>query len=215
MTTKGGQSCGTDSAGRRVCVSANPAVVAFTSKSGAQTQRSVSANYVVGKGFSGAGKGTGAYGLADPAASASSEVAYLNGILQQSEAARANVKTVIQNILKCASVQADVQNAQAVVADRTAELQALNTAPVDAVPGGSALVAQLTTVLQDSLTADQSYVTAAGQVAGGQCPTGRATYGAQKGLITQITNEKGAFASAWNGQIASAYGTPSYTQDDL
>jgi hypothetical protein len=142
-------------------------------------------------------------------------VAYLNGILQQSRAARSSVKTVVQNILKCASVQADVQSAQAVVADRTTELQALSSAPVDAVPGGSALVAQLQAVLQDSLTADQAYVTAASQVAAGQCPAGISTYNAQKPLIAQITNEKTAFTNDWNGQIAPAYGSPTYTQDDI
>jgi hypothetical protein len=215
MTTQGGQSCGTDSAGLQVCVSASPAVVTFSPKGGSQKQHSVDANYVAGKGFSGAGQGTGAYGLADPQANAASEVAYLNGILQQSQAARSNVKSVVQNILKCASVQADVQSAQAVVADRTTELQALNSAPVDAVSGGSALVAQLQAVLQDSLTADQAYVTAAGQVAGGQCAAGISTYNAQKPLIAQITNEKTAFTNAWNGQIASAFGTPTYTQDDI
>jgi hypothetical protein len=215
MTTLSGRSCGTDSTGRRVCVSANPAVVAFATKSGSQTQHSVDANYVVGNGFSGAGKGTGAYGLADPRANAASEVAYLNGILQQSQAARSSVRSVVQNILKCASVQADVQSAQAVVADRTTELQALNSAPVDAVPGGSALVAQLQAVLQDSLTADHAYVTAAGQVASGQCPAGISTYNAQKPLIAQITNEKATFSNAWNSQIAPKYGTPTYTQDDI
>lgn len=215
MTAQGGQSCGTDSTGREVCVSANPAVVAFSSKGGSQKQHSVDANYVAGKGFSGAGQGTGAYGLADPQANAASEVAYLNGILQQSQAARSSVKSVVQNILKCASLPADVQNAHAVVADRTTELQALNSAPVDAVSGGSALVAQLQAVLQDSLTADRAYVTAAGQVAGGQCASGISTYNAQKPLIAQITNEKTAFTNAWNGQIASAFGTPSYTQDDI
>jgi hypothetical protein len=215
MTAQGGQSCGTDSTGRQVCVSANPAVVMFSSKGGSQTQHSVDANYVAGKGFSGAGKGTGAYGLADPRANAASEVAYLNGILQQSQAARASVRSVVQNILKCASVQADVQTAQAVAADRTTELQALDSAPVDAVPGGSTLVAQLRAVLQDSLTADQAYVSAASQVASGQCPAGTSTYNAQTPLIAQITSEKTVFANAWNGQIASKYGTPTYTQDDI
>ena len=108
-----------------------------------------------------------------------------------------------------------MQSAQTVVAARTTELQALDTAPVDAVPGGAALVSQLRGVLQDSLTADQAYVTAANQVASGQCPAGRATYNSQTALIDQITNEKSAFSDAWNGQIASQYGTPTYTQDDI
>jgi hypothetical protein len=215
MTTQGGQSCGTDSTGVQVCVSASPAVVTFSPAGSSPTQHSADANYVVGKGFSGAGKGTGAYGLADPAINAASQVAYLNGILQQSQAARASIRTVIQNILKCGATQADVQSAQAVVAARTTELQALNTAPVDAVPGGAALLTQLRTVLQDSLTADQAYVTAANQVASGQCPDGKATYNAQKSLIDQITSEKGAFTDAWNGQIAPQYGTPTYTEDDI
>jgi hypothetical protein len=215
MSAQDGQSCGTDSSGHQVCMSANPAVVTFSMNDGSQAQHSVDANYVVGEGFSGAGKGTGAYGLADPQANATSEVAYLNGILQQSQAARASVKTVVQNILKCASTQSDVQNAQAVAADRTTELHALNSAPVDAVPGGAALVSQLQAILQDSLAADQAYVTAAGQVAGGQCDNGKSTYNAEKSLIAQITSEKTAFANAWNSQIAPQYGTPTYTQDDI
>lgn len=215
MSIQGGQSCGADSSGAQVCVSASPAVVTFSSGGSTQTQHSANANYVVGKGFSGAGQGTGAYGLPDPTTNAASQVAYLNGILQQSQAARASIKTVVQNILKCSSVQADVQSAQTVVSARTTELQALDTAPVDAVPGGAALVSQLRGVLQDSLTADQAYVTAANQVASGQCPAGRATYNAQTSLIDQITNEKSDFTSAWNGQIAPQYGTPTYTQDDI
>ncbi|MEO6533319.1 MAG: hypothetical protein ABIO06_07065 [Pseudolysinimonas sp.] len=215
MTTQGGLSCGTAAAGVKVCVSASPAVVAFSSKGGPQTQHSVDANYVAGQRFGGAGQGTGAYGLADPAANAASQVAYLNGILQQSEAARTSVKTVIRSILHCTSTTGDVQNAQAVVEARTTELQALNSAPVDAVPGGAQLVAQLQAVLQDSLTADIQYVTAAGQVAQGQCAAGKSTYAAQQAFVTQITNEKTALANLWNGQIASQYGTPTYTQDDI
>jgi hypothetical protein len=215
MSAQGGQSCGTDSTGGQVCVSTNPAVVSFSSKGGSQTQHSATANYVVGKGFSGAGKGTGAYGLADPKADAASEVGYLNGILQQSQAARLSVKIIVQNILKCASVQADVQSAQAVVADRTTELQALSSAPVDAVPGGAALVSQLQAALQDSLTADQAYVTAASQVASGQCSAGTANYNAQTPILNQVTSEKMAFTNAWNTQIATQYGTPTYTQGDI
>jgi hypothetical protein len=215
MTAQGGQSCGTTSTGHQVCVSASPAVVAFLAKGGSQTQHSVDANYVVGEGFSGAGKGTGAYGLADPEANAASEVAYLNGILQQSQAARSSVKIVVQNILKCVSVHADVQNAQAVVADRTTELQALNSAPVDAVPGGSALVSQLQAALLDSLRADKAYVSAASQVASGQCSAGKSTYNAQGPVLARGTSEKTAFTNAWNRQIASEYGTPTYTQNDI
>jgi hypothetical protein len=215
MAAQGGQSCGVDSTGGQVCVSANPAVVSFSSKGGSQTQHSVAANYVVGKGFSGAGKGTGAYGLADPKADAASEVGYLNGILQQSQAARSSVKIVVQDILKCASVQADVQSAQAVVANRTTELQSLSSAPVDAVPGGMAMVSQLQAALQDSLTADQAYVTAAGQVASGQCAAGKATYDAQAAVLTQGDSEKTTFTNAWNTQIATQYGMPTYTQADI
>jgi hypothetical protein len=215
MTTQGVQTCGTASAGVQVCVSANPAVVAFTPKGGAATQHSVADNYVAGQGFSGEGKGTGAYGLADPKATAASQVAYLNGILQQSQAARTSVKAVVQNILSCSSTQADVQSAQSVADARTTELQALSAAPVDAVPGGAALVALLQAALQDSLSGDQAYVTAAGQVASGQCDAGRATFRSLTGLLDQGANEKAAFTAVWNSQIAPQYGTPTYTQDDI
>jgi hypothetical protein len=139
----------------------------------------------------------------------------LNGILQQSQAARSSVKIVVQDILKCASVQADVQSAQAVVANRTTELQSLSSAPVDAVPGGMAMVSQLQAALQDSLTADQAYVTAAGQVASGQCAAGKATYDAQAAVLTQGDSEKTTFTNAWNTQIATQYGMPTYTQADI
>ena len=83
------------------------------------------------------------------------------------------------------------------------------------MPGGLALVAQLRGVLQDSLTADQAYVTAASQVASGQCAAGKSTCNAQIPLIAQITSEKAAFTNSWNGQSSSQYGTPTYTQADI
>lgn len=215
MTEQGGLTCGTASGGVKVCVNASPAVVEFSSQGGTPTQHSVGANYVAGQRFGGAGQGTGAYGLADPKADAASEVAYLNGILQQSQVARASVRTVIQSIVRCTTTTADVQNAQAVVDDRTTELQALSSAPVDSIPGGPALLAQLQAVIGDSLQADRQYVTAANQVAGGQCAAGKATYATQKDFITQITNEKTTLANLWNSQIAPQYGTPTYTQDNI
>ncbi|MDR0626999.1 MAG: hypothetical protein LBG11_07035 [Bifidobacteriaceae bacterium] len=52
-------------------------------------QRSVPSNFFVGHGGGGAGQGEGAYGVADPTASAEDQVRYLSEILASSAAARA------------------------------------------------------------------------------------------------------------------------------
>jgi len=205
MTYRSGVYCGTDQQGASVCVSGSPAVVTVTPHGGAPTQFSATANYFTATGGGGAGQGTGAYGVAAPQATADDQVRYLVQILQKSQQGRAAVGGLVANLLRCSVGDADVATARSVVANRQELVDALGSTPVDAVPGGSRLISELEHALSVSLQADTQYLSAAQQMASGDCSNGMDTAKAAIGVANTTDALKQTFADDWNMNVVGRY----------
>lgn len=205
MRYQNGVYCGTDERGASVCVSATPAVVTITPHGGAPTQFSATANYFTSTGDGGAGKGTGAYGVAAPKATAEDQVRYLVQILQKSEQGRAAVGGLVANLLRCSVTSPDVATAQSVVANRQQLVDALTSTPVDQIPGGPQLIAELEQALSVSLQADTQYQSAAQQMASGDCANGMSTAKAAIEVADTTDALKQTFANDWNTNVVGRY----------
>lgn len=205
MSYQNGVYCGTDQQGASVCVSGTPAVVTITPHSGAPTQFSATANYFTSTGDGGAGKGTGAYGVAAPKATADDQVRYLVQILQKSEQGRAAVGGLVANLLRCSVTNTDVTTAQSVVANRQELVDALTSTPVDQIPGGPQLIAELKQALTVSLQADTQYQAAAQQMASGDCTNGMNTAKAAIDVANTTDALKQTFANDWNTNVVGRY----------
>ena len=205
MSYTDGRYCGVDSEGTTVCASSTPSLVSLTGKDGSTRQFSADANYFASTGLSGVGQNTGAYGVKAPEDTAEDEVRYLVQILQKSEQGRQEVGDLVANLLRCQISAHDTSTAASVVSNRQDLLSALASTPVDKVPNGSRLVAELTEALSVSLQADQQYQTAANQMASGDCSTGLAT--AKSAIAVADTTDalKQTFVDDWNSSIAGKY----------
>ncbi|QEO08842.1 hypothetical protein [Protaetiibacter larvae] len=211
----GDRVCGVDQEGVELCVSAAPALVQFSADGGVPTQRSVTDNYFAGRGEGGAGRGTGAYGVETPDDTPEQQVAYLVAVLQKSAEARSTVGAVLAPLNACSVDGADIEALQRLLQARTDLLAALRTTPVDQVPGGADLLAQLVRALELSELADQQYVDTANQMATGDCAGGRATYRVAIATADQAEAAKQAFVASWNATIPAQFGAPSYSAGDI
>ncbi|WP_170857545.1 PQQ-binding-like beta-propeller repeat protein [Leifsonia sp. CL147] len=205
MTFQNGVYCGTDQQGTSVCASGVPAVVTITPRGATPTQFSADANYFPSTGNGGAGEGTGAYGVAAPKATADDQVRYLMQILQKSQQGRATVGGLVANLLRCSVATADVASAHSVVTNRQQLVDALTSAPVDEVPGGSQLIAELKQALSVSLRADTQYQSAAQQMSSGDCTSGLNTAKAAIDVANTTDALKQTFADDWNTNIVGKY----------
>lgn len=205
MTFDNGVYCGSDARGNSVCASATPAVVIITPQNGSPTQLNATADYFASSGTGGAGKGTGAYGVAAPKATADDEVRYLVQILQKSQQGRAAVGGLVVDLLRCSVSSTEVTTAQSVVSNRQELIDALATTPVDRVPSGARLIAELKQALTVSLQADSQYQAAAQQMASGDCENGMVTAKAAVDVANTTDALKKTFADDWNATVAGSY----------
>ncbi|MEO5535651.1 MAG: hypothetical protein ABIR17_11025 [Pseudolysinimonas sp.] len=216
LNLSGGRYCGTDENESEVCVSAAPALVQFTpADDGYSTRFSVTSNYFAGSGVGGQGKGTGAYGVAAPGSTAEDQVGYLVAILEKSAEARSAVNSVLAPLNACSVSSDDVAALQTLTQARTDLLDALHSTPVDQVPGGDNLLAQLTSAIQLSQQADLGYVDAAQIMSSGDCSNGKGTYRNALNIADQAEAAKQAFVDSWNGSIAATFGVGTYTAKDI
>jgi hypothetical protein len=104
------------------------------------------------------------------------------------------------------------------IATRQQVVHTLQTLPVAELPNGTAMSNALTTALNDSAAADQSFrswlagITAHGGCTG-QAPTD-ANYAAGERSSTSADQAKQTFASLWN-PIAATYGLPKVTSTTI
>ena len=151
----------------------------------------------------------GSYGVPVPAASAADQVRYLSQLLEQSAATRSSLETSVTSIRECrrgagGDYTPDIAGIDAATRNRQQLLTALQTAPVDQIPGGTALVDQLHEALALSLQTDQWYAAwARSSTASGCAPLGE---GGGLALSTATGKAKDAFVATWNSRIAPAYG---------
>ena len=210
LTYAGGRYCGTAIDGQAVCVSSAPSVVQI----GAD-RYTVESNYFAESGPGGPGEGTAAYGLDAPGATAAEQVGYLVAILEKSGEARAMVNSVLAPLNACSVSSNDVQNLRILTQARTDLLAALRSTPVDQVPDGANLLAQLTNAIELSEQADYGYIAAGEQMAGGDCSGGKGTYRNAITIADQAEASKQAFVNAWNASIAPQFGVRTFTAKDI
>lgn len=207
--------CGDDETGLKVCVSSSPAVVQFTSSSGAVVQRSAVFNFFPDVGEGGAGKGVGAYGVDSPGDTPEEQVGYLVAILEKSAIARSGVSASLAPLNACNVDASDVDALRALTQARTDLITALQSTPVEQIPDGSHLLNLLLDALQLSEEADKGYVDTALQMQEGSCSAGRATYRNALAIANQAEAAKRAFVNAWNSSISGQFGVKQFSAGDI
>jgi len=205
-TSTGGGYCGNGPPGQ-VCVYRSPALVVINS-----VQHSVDSNYFSGSGEGGAGQGTGSYGVPAPDATAQAQVQYLVGILNSSAATRTSLGPPSQDVNNCQNLSGAVAQIRVVAQNRQDLLTALNSAPVDHIPNGAQLVAQLQAALQASYNNDEAFVNwGQAQQSSGCSPMPQNVIDTN----TAAGDAKDTFCDTWNTEIAPVYGVPGFTADQI
>ena len=133
----------------------------------------------------------------------------IDGYLKLSATARAGVSNAIVSIGNCQNIADAVATLSKAADTRAGILARLNDAQVSALPGGTAMLANLQQALQASATADRDYAAwgtaAAASCNGKAAPT--ATYTAAQQSDTVATAAKQRFVQSWN-TVASTFGLP-------
>lgn len=200
-----------------------PGVFGHTSGSGQiLTQRSVGQIWFValdsGSTAPASAPSTGPFGVPLPQATAEDQVRYLSALLQKSAAARKALQPAVIAVRECENgsngdYSSQVSTISSVTDNRKELLSALETAPVDKVPNGTALVSELRTALSYSLRADQAYLAWATAVNNSGCGSGSETEGTKNSKRAGTAKE--TFVKHWNAQISGPFSAPTFTRDQL
>jgi len=211
-----GAYCG-QAADMKVCAYQTPALVSEMSQGALAIQHSVTQNWFAGSGSGGAGEGTGSYGVEVPDVDASDQLRYLDQILAKSKAARQTLSPSISDVRSCRRVSSAIKRIDAVTANRDELLTALDSAPVDALPEGSRLVADLQNVLALSRDTDRAYAewARAEQENGCSGGTKSSLWATAQAADKAVDGPKNAFVSYWNSVIAGAYSVRKLTNSDV
>jgi hypothetical protein len=108
---------------------------------------------------------------------------------------------------------ADISTISSVTDNRRQLISALNSAPVDQVPDGTALVGELRSGLQYSLQADSAYLSWAQAVNASGCGSSSESSGAS--LSKKAGSAKDVFVKHWNSTIASSFGVAKVSREKL
>jgi len=214
VTATGSSYCGNIDAGQ-VCANSAPALVVLTPTSGNPQQYPVDNNYFPSTGAGGAGQGTGSNGVQPPDPTAADQARYLEQVLQASAQTRASLVATLRDLNNKIATPADIANLQSVVTSRQQQIAAVDGAPVTALPGGDALVAQLRQALQVSKQTDELYVTWGQQIAAQDWAGADATVAQWRGPAAQSEQLKQTFVDQWNTTIAPTYGLSTFTADQI
>jgi hypothetical protein len=143
------------------------------------------------------------------AADAKAQASAVAGYLTESTAARTGVSDAIVAISSCKDITASVAALQNAATVRQRIVSELSGANLDAVPGGPALLAELTQALQASAASDGHYA-AWGTAVAASC-SGTAAHTAEWTAAQQsdsaANSAKQKFVAGWN-PIATQYGLP-------
>lgn len=206
VTYRNGGYCGTAPSGT-VCGYRSPAVVSVTAPDGTVTQHSADSNYFDGHGAGGTGKGNGSYGVETPDDNAKDQVRYLTEILQKSMAGRTNLQSAVDRVRTCSDMDGAISSFNDVLANRQELLDALDSAPVDAVPDGQVLAARLRNALQLSHDSDGVWLQWAQAEQANGCADGQKNplYQQVRSMNGDVAVAKQQFLTMWNHQIAPTY----------
>ena len=197
VTDIGGGYCGDGPSGR-VCVYRSPAVVQLGG-----TQHSVADNYFAGAGHGGAGEGEGSYDVPAPEADATDQVRYLVDLLNKSRADRKALGPAAQNVLDCKNLGSAVREIESISKNRQDLLDALESTPVDLIPGGDRIVAELRAALAASRDADDAWADW-GRAQQGYCASSRPQSVVDAQQV--VDRAKTSFCSTWKREIVDVYG---------
>lgn len=216
VSYSGGAYCG-QTADARLCAFRSPALVTETPTGGAVVQHSVSQNWFAGSGLGGVGEGQGSYGVDAPDVNAADQLRYLDQILAKSKAARQTLSPSISDIRVCKGLSSAITRIDAVTANREELLTALDSAPVDALPEGPQLVADLQHVLALSRDTDKAYADWARAEQSNGCSGGTSSSQWQQAQAADaaVDGPKNAFVDYWNTQIASKYSVRKLANADI
>ena len=214
VTVGGGGYCGT-AGSTKVCAYSSPALVTVDSGGGV-TQHNVSGNYFDGRG-GGVGEGNGSYGVQAPDQNARDQVRYLTQILQKSMAGRSSLDLAVNQVRSCTDVAGATITFNDVATNRQQLLDALESAPVDAIPDGQSLVAQLRTALQLSHESDLVWIQWGQAQQANACADGESNpaYVQVVELNKRVAQAKDEFLGVWNSSIAGTYGAPTFTKSQI
>lgn len=145
--------------------------------------------------------------------------AAVNQLIQTSATARTQVVATVASIQNCSATgQAAATSLSNAIASRQQVVSTLQTLPVGELPNGAAMRNALTTALNDSVTADESFRTWLAAISArggcsGTAPTD-ANYQAGERSSTDADKAKQTFASLWN-PVAATYGLPKVTSTTI
>lgn len=200
-----------------VCGYPVPGVVTEQDAGGSTQQYSATSNYFAGYGQNKAGEGNGAFGLRVPDRTAADQVRYLTQLVQKSMIGRSNLNLAVDQVRGCTNLQGAVDSIGTVVTNRQTLLSALDTAPVDFVPNGDTLLAELRTSIQLSYESDVLWLQWAESERDTHC-----AQGVHHPLYTQIgelnkgvATAKYAFVNDWNATIAPTFSAPRFTRAQI
>jgi hypothetical protein len=155
-----------------------------------------------------------------PASSSRSLQAQANAIdqlLTDSGVSRNQLRVALDDVSDCSNVDAGLAAIQTVAGQRNNQVRTAESLSVGFLPEGDALHSELISALQDSLQADQGFLSWAQDVQSGGC-TGSAThdqnYSAAMDASDAATADKNAFLRLWN-PIASQQSLTPRSEPDI
>jgi len=216
VTYRNGSYCGSAQA-NTICGYRSPAVVSVTTPDGAVTQHSADSNYFDGHGAGGTGQGNGSYGVETPDDNAKDQVRYLTQILQKSMAGRTNLQSAVDQVRTCTDLDSAVSLFNDVLTNRQELLDAIDSAPVDAVPDGQGLAASLRHALRLSHDSDQIWLQWAQSEQANGCALGQDNplYQQVRSMNGDVAVAKEQFLTAWNREIAPTYKVRTFTVSQI
>ncbi len=211
-----GTYCADTTAGE-VCVHRSPALVTIEGDSAEVEQHSVASNYFSGYGEGGAGTGAGSYGVAAPETNAKDQVRYITEILEKSAVDRADLNEAVSQVRACQDLPGAIRTLEGVTDNRNELLEALDSTPVDAIPGGTQLASQLRRALELSRDSDLVWVEWAESEQANGCALGNDNplYKTVYNMNLDVALAKDAFVDNWNTNIAPQYGAPQFTRPQI
>lgn len=200
----------------KVCAYHSPAVVSVLDGTKVKIQHAVTGNYFDGAGHGGAGQGTGSYGVNAPKKSAQDQVRYLKEILEKSAKGRASLEGAVNQVRSCTNVSQALATFKSVTANREELLKALDSTPVDQIPGGTTLASQLRHAISLSRDSDRVWEQWASENLNGcNNPTASPTYDRVQTMNHQVATAKDTFLNNWNTTIAPTYNVLRFTTSQI
>ena len=139
----------------------------------------------------------------------------VDAVLTESVASRRKLSAALQQVYDCDDVMGATADLRAVGRERESQISRVAGLDLSAIVGGERLRDLLDKALAESLSADQSYVRWAYAVQAGSCPNSGAQHRiAGDAASDRAGNAKTVFLAVWN-PVASSYGLPTRTRDEI